>query len=160
LFSNVTVTLCCTERGPEEQLSVYVYVPRVETRGEKSCVFQPNELVAQPSLGAPPDGVQVSAYESHPSVNLALSKRSVPFAINSRLGSTYVSVAEAAVAVGPEPQETRYVTSPGVLWVAVVDPELGRPDRDNPPPLMAQGETFEVQVISAGRVVQTAKRGR
>jgi hypothetical protein len=51
------------------------------------------------------------------------------------------------------------VTSPGELWVTVVDPTVGRPVTDNPPPLTAQGETFDVQMICAGRVVQTVDRG-
>jgi hypothetical protein len=51
------------------------------------------------------------------------------------------------------------VTSPGEFWVVVTEPEDAWPVRERFPPLIEQGETFEVQVTTAGRVVQTPVRG-
>jgi hypothetical protein len=77
--------------GPDEQVSVYVYVPAVVTFGEKavtSWMFGRMAVVAQPSLGAPPEGTHESACVIHCRKKLCPISRSVPLAAKIRLGVT------------------------------------------------------------------------
>ena len=96
-------------------------MPTAETLGLK-LGYDPgfgNAVGVQPSLGAPPDGVQLSAKLCQLRVRGCPSSLSVPLVVKITLGVTKVTDQPVKYTSLPVPQVTLYCTSPGVLSVVV-----------------------------------------